>query len=138
MLDNLNEREKAVLARICMRKIVAMLDERDFGRYQIPGIAYARPHLGSSSTFLFQKYYAKLSPQGQKWYNDNAEAVLVAGSADIKDTELPYYKAQAEAIKKNNGGHIINAKSTPRQGKQDTTNTAGQSSSPKQKNAVNR
>lgn len=136
MLDNLNAREKAVLARICMRKIVALLDERDFGRYQIPGIAYARPHLGNSSTFLFQKFYAKLSPQGQKWYNDNAEAVLVAGCADIKDTELPYYKAKAEAIKKQNGGHIINAKSTTRQ--QSATTTTGQSSSPKQKNAVNR
>lgn len=132
MLDNLTKREKAVLARVCMPKIVALLDERDFGRYQIPGMAYARPHLGIPATTLFEKFYAKLSPQGKAWFDNNAECVIVARTADITDTELPYYKSKVETIKKQNGGHLINDGNKQGKSKQQSAGqSTGKGSSPK-------
>ena len=134
MLKDLTPREKAVLARICMRKIVSLLDDRDFGRYEIPGLAYSRPHLNVPASVLFDKYYAKLSPQGQAWYQANAECVIVAGKPDILDSELPYYQQKVEVLKKQNGGHVLNDKGKGTS----TTTTAKQSSSPKSKDGSNR
>ena len=109
MIKNLTPREKSVLARILMPYIMRSLDNNDFGlpRTEDPRLNYVKPHLSLSGSVLLDTYLAKLSPNRRNWIDTYAEAIIVAGTADLRPSETQYYLDLAHAIKQNNGGELI-------------------------------
>ena len=109
MIKNLSPQEKQVLARILMPYIVRFLDNSDFGmrNNDDPRLNYVKPHLSLSSLDMLDKYLAKLSPSRRKWLDDNCEAVILAGSIDIRPSELGYYLNLAKQIRLANEGVLI-------------------------------
>lgn len=142
MLKDLTPRERLVLARIMMPLIVKTLDGRDFGAFaQVsddPRMNYVRPHLGISGLTLLDKYLAKLSPTRRQWIDDNCECIIIAGSTDLRPSEIPYYKNLAKILKQKNGGILPNDRRKERinNGRSEakpTKQVDGKDSSPKQK-----
>ena len=72
-----------------------------------PRLNYVRPHLSLGSLDMLDKYLAKLSPSRRKWLDDNCEAVILAGSIDIRPSELGYYLNLAKQIRLANEGVLI-------------------------------
>lgn len=117
MMENLTPRERHVLARILMPYIVASLNSGDFGiaSPQDPRMSYVRPHLGYSSDTLMTKYLAKLSPTRKKWIEDNADCIIIAGTANLKPSEIPYYQDLAKSLRLKNKGALLTNGTTRKQ-----------------------
>lgn len=111
MLKDLTPRERLVLARIMMKPIMITLDERDFGRWNAvaedPTMRYVHPHIGVSGGTLLDKYLAKVSPTRRQWLDENCEYIILAGSTDIKPSEIPYYRNLAQMMRAKNGGSLL-------------------------------
>ena len=111
MMENLTPRERHVLARILMPYIVASLNSGDFGMGNPTGndprMSYVRPHLGYSSDTLMVKYLAKLSPTRRQWIEENADCIIVAGTANLKPSEIPYYKDLAKSLRLKHKGELL-------------------------------